>query len=87
MNQTQSNTGKSISEKHGFIQPDLDQRQQLENFALELKERCIQQVQLAMDKYHHFSMDKEEIKTIVRNVIENRVELPKWSNDLEQGLL
>lgn len=82
MIQTQSNTGKSISKKHGLILPDLDQRQQLENFAIELKECCIQQVQLALDKYHHFSMDKEEIKTIVRNVIENRVELPKQMNDL-----
>lgn len=68
-------------------QDQSNRRQQLENYSNELKESCIQQVQLAMDKYHHFSMDTEEIKTIVKNVIENRVELPKWSNDLEQGLL
>lgn len=63
-------------------QDQSNRRQQLENYSNELKERCIQQVQLAMDKYHHFSMDTEEIKTIVKNVIANRVDLPERMNDL-----
>lgn len=75
MNQNQSNTGQCILVKHGLILPDLDQTQQLANHSIELKERCIQQLHIALDNYHHPGMGTEELKTIVRNVIENRVDL------------
>jgi hypothetical protein len=41
------------------------------------KENCIQQLHLALDNYHHTGMDKEEIKTIVRNVLTNRAPTPE----------
>lgn len=75
MNQNQSITGQSTLVKHGLILPDLDQTEQLANYSIELKERCITQVHHALDSYHHSGMGTEELKTIVRNVIENRAEL------------
>jgi isoaspartyl peptidase/L-asparaginase-like protein (Ntn-hydrolase superfamily) len=41
------------------------------------KEHCIQQVHHALDTYHHKSMDTEEIKTIVRNVLTNKAPTPE----------
>lgn len=40
------------------------------------KEHCIQQVHHALDTYHHSSMDTEEIKTIVSNVLLHKAPTP-----------
>lgn len=81
MNQNHSIIGKNTLEKHGLILPDIEQTQRVED-SIELKERCIKQLQIALDKYHSPGMSTEELKTIVRNVIENRVELPERMSDL-----
>jgi rRNA-processing protein FCF1 len=41
------------------------------------KEHCIQQVHHALDTYHHSSMDTEEIKTIVENVLKHKAPTPE----------
>lgn len=41
------------------------------------KQNCIDQLHLAFDKYHHESMNTEEIKTIVSNVLNNRAPTPE----------
>lgn len=76
MNQNQSTTGKSTIEKHGLILPSSDQSLDMENRLAELKSRCIESVLQALDNYHHAGMGTQELKTIVKNVIENRVEIP-----------
>jgi len=77
MNQNPSITGQINFEKHGLSLTDSDQAQAVANHSIELKERCIQQVHHALDTYHHEGMGTQELKTIVRNVIENRVEIPQ----------
>lgn len=83
MNQNQSITGQSNFEKYGLNTTDADQAQEVTNYSNELKERCINQLHLALDKYHHLGMGTEELKTIVRSVIEDRVKLPEWMEVLK----
>lgn len=41
------------------------------------KTNCIEQVNIALDKYHHSSMDTDEIKTIVTNVLTHKAPTPE----------
>jgi hypothetical protein len=75
MNQNQSIAGNNSSENHGNLNTSLV----LEKHTVEVKSRCIEGIWEALDKYHHEGMGTQELKTIVKNVIENRVEIPELS--------
>ncbi|MBA4301283.1 MAG: hypothetical protein C0433_14450 [Cyclobacterium sp.] len=73
MNKTILKT-ESMNEQQNFV--SLDSNEELGvNQIIALKEKCIMAVCNALDAYHHPRMKLKEIKTIIRNVIENRVEV------------
>lgn len=50
------------------------------------KKNCIEQLHLALDKYHHEGMETEEIKQIVSNVLLHRAPTPEITDTVRMLL-